>query len=385
MKRHFVVLVSLFVLVWGAIAQEEAVATTRSTPPTSATFDLAILAEGFNRPLYVVEHPTNGALLVMEQGGKIHQLNPDNTRSLFLEVTDKLTWDVNAGGYTERGLLGLAFHPEFEQNGQFFINYTDKQGATVVARYFSDESQTPEILMTVPQPFPNHNGGHIAFGTDGYLYISLGDGGAANDPLGAGQNTDTLLGKILRIDVNTESGYAIPSDNPFVNGGGLPEIWAYGLRNAWRFSFDRATGDLYIADVGQNLWEEVNFQPADSNGGENYGWNQFEGTRVFRNSTNPISNHVPPIAEYEHSTPNGCSITGGYVYRGETIPDLQGAYLYSDYCSGRVWATYRDTTNTWQTVVLIDLGFGVSSFGEDSTGELYVIDYGGRLLKFIPR
>ncbi len=372
--------VAMVVLVVGVVGAQ--------TPPSASDFSLELVAEGFNRPLYVTAAPDDTErLYVLEQGGSIFIVE-GGTKTLFLDIYGLLSWEVNGGGYTERGLLGLAFHPEFAENGLFYINHTDRVGNSTVAEYTVRDGvvdlESRRELLALAQPFPNHNGGHMAFGQDGYLYISFGDGGAANDPLGAGQNLDTLLGKILRIDVNASEGYAIPADNPFANGGGLGEIWSYGVRNVWRFSFDRETGDLYLGDVGQNQYEEINFQPFDSVGGENYGWNAFEASQVFsRNVSAP--NAVSPVAEYIHNSENGCSITGGYVYRGEAIPALQGAYLYSDYCSGRVWYLSRDTTSEeWQNGVLIDLGFGVSSFGEDTTGELYVIDYGGgRVHKFV--
>lgn len=346
------------------------------------------VAEGFNRPIYLTHAPDDPRLFVVEQGGRIFTLQ-DGQKQAFLNVTDLLSSDVNGGGYTERGLLGLAFHPDYAENGLFYVNHTDRGGNTVVAEYAVRDGiadpATRRILLQVPQPFPNHNGGHIAFGQDGYLYISLGDGGAANDPLGAGQNLMMLLGKLLRVDVNAPEGYLIPPDNPFVAGGGAPEIWAYGLRNVWRFSFDRETGDLYMGDVGQNQYEEVNFQPADSAGGENYGWNAYEASTVFNRNVR-AQNAVMPVAEYQHSNANGCSITGGYVYRGEAIPALQGIYLYSDYCSGRVWYLFRDANGGWQNGVFADYRFGVSSFGEDADGELYILDYrGGSVYKLVPR
>lgn len=230
------------------------------------------------------------------------------------------------------------------------------------------------------QPYPNHNGGHLAFGPDGYLYISVGDGGAANDPLLTGQDPSDWYGSLLRINVNAEEGYIVPDDNPYVNNPEFaPEVWNYGLRNVWRFSFDRTTGDLYLADVGQNIWEEVNFQSAESAGGENYGWNSFEASQPFATSSAP-EGMIYPIAEYSHQE-GDCSVTGGYVYRGEAIMDLQGVYLFSDYCTGRVWATYRDESETWQTNEFLNLNRQISSFGEDESGELYLLDYNGVVLK----
>jgi glucose/arabinose dehydrogenase len=308
-------------------------------------------------------------------------------KQTFLDLTALVSAEANGNGYTERGLLGLAFSPDYINDGRFYVNYTDRQGTTIIARYTvaadnpnQADPNSAEIIFTQPQPYANHNGGHMAFGPDGFLYVSLGDGGAANDPLGAGQDLDMLLGKILRIDVAPISGYSIPPSNPFVAGGGLPEIWAYGVRNVWRFSFDRATGDLYLADVGQNLYEEVNFQSADSAGGENYGWNGYEASQVF-NRQAIAENAVMPIAEYAHSGANGCSVTGGYVYRGATLPQLEGVYLYGDYCSGRIWIAYRDTDDAWQSSVFRDSGLQISSFGEDEAGELYILHYGGAVYR----
>ena len=276
----------------------------------------------------------------------------------------------------------------YETNGSFFINYTDRNGSTVVARYQVSpdnpdlaDAASAAVIFHLPQPYTNHNGGHIEFGHDGYLYIALGDGGSANDPLGAGQNRQLLLGSILRIDVDSASPYAIPPDNPFVNdASGLDEIWSFGWRNPWRFSFDRATGDMYIADVGQNAWEEVNFEPASSKGGVNYGWNVFEGNIHFSGGSAPDA--VDPFFVYGHS--HGCSVTGGYIYRGAAIPDLQAVYLFGDFCSGRIWATWRDSGFTWRAAELFQAGFEISSFGEDEAGEVYVIDYGGALYRFDP-
>jgi glucose/arabinose dehydrogenase len=239
----------------------------------------------------------------------------------------------------------------------------------------------------VAQPFGNHNGGHLAFGPDGYLYISLGDGGSAGDPMENGQNPNTLLGTILRIDVDGGDPYAIPADNPFANGGeGAPEVWAYGLRNVWRFSFDSLTGEMYMGDVGQNRWEEINVQPAGE-GGQNYGWNVFEATHPYSGGAAP-ADAVMPVTEYQHI--NGhCSVTGGYVYRGENIPTLQGAYLYGDFCSGQIWSAYRDESDTWQAAPLVDTPYTISSFGQGEAGELYLVHFGdsnvpGQVLRFSP-
>lgn len=394
-------ILALLLLALPVAAQQESLpALYRETPPDANLLRLEALpltdaASGqpyeMRRPLFLTHAGDGtGRLFLLEQGGRISVINPQtNARQLFLDLTEQVTWDANSGGYTERGLLGLAFAPDYAESGLFYVNYTDRNGASVLARYRvsadnpdAADINSAEILFTVPQPFPNHNGGHLAFGPDGYLYVSLGDGGSANDPLGAGQNIELLLGKILRLDVSQPGAYSIPADNPFVDRAGLDEIWSYGLRNVWRFSFDRATGDLYLGDVGQNQYEEINFEPAGSAGGFNYGWNAFEASHVFnRNVSAPDA--VLPIAEYDHSL--GCSVTGGYVYRGAALADaLDGVYLYGDYCSGRVWAAYRSPQGAWNSDVFLQTGLQISSFGEDEAGELYIVDYGGRLFRILP-
>jgi glucose/arabinose dehydrogenase len=361
--------------------------TTPTIDPASVT--LTPMMTDLTRPLYVTNagDGTN-RLFVMQQGGVIFVMDGADT-SVFLDLTEKVTWDANGDGYTERGLLGIAFAPDYAESGRFYVNYTDRAGNTVIARYTVSadpnvaDADSEEILIQVEQPFPNHNGGELAFGADGFLYIGLGDGGAANDPLGAGQNLGTLLGKILRIDVSAESGYSIPESNPFVSiADARGEIWAYGLRNPWRFSFDSETNDLYIADVGQNEFEEVNFQAGDSAGGENYGWVAFEANARFNASVEAI-NPIMPVAEYSHGAA-GCSVTGGYVYRGEALPELQGVYFYGDYCSGRIWSLYRDATGNWVNELFLETGFSISSFGLDEAGELYVVNYNGEVLRLDP-
>lgn len=355
-------------------------------------YQLVPVAGGFSRPLYVTHAGDgSGRLFVVEQSGAIRVIKDGAVLSQpFLDVSGLISRQALEGNYTERGLLGLAFHPSYAENGWFYINYTDVNGHSVVARYTVSvddpdraEPASAAPLLYVQQPYANHNGGHMAFGPDGYLYVSLGDGGSGGDPDGNGQNLATLLGSILRLDVDVADGYAIPADNPFVDReGARPEIWAWGLRNVWRFSFDRATGDLYLADVGQNQWEEINFQPAGSAGGENYGWNAFEGTHVY--SGQPAASAVvAPVLEYGHS--NGrCSVTGGYVYRGERIPALQGVYLYGDWCTGTIWSATPGADGSWQAVVSLESGRSISSFGEDEAGELYLVDYGGAVLRFEP-
>jgi len=366
---------------------------SRAAAQQPVAFELVEVASGLSRPLYVTHAGDgSGRLFIVEQGGLIKVWQDGAVLDApFLDVSELISQEARSADYTERGLLGLAFHPDYATNGQFFINYTERENhGTVVARYTvspDDPNQADagsEVqLLYIPQPYGNHNGGHMAFGPDGYLYITMGDGGSGGDPQGNGQNLGTLLGKLLRIDVNVEEGYAIPDDNPFVgNDAARPEIWAWGLRNAWRFSFDRETGDMFIADVGQYSWEEVSFQPADSPGGENYGWNAIEGTHDFSGNP-PASDVVMPIFEYGHS--NGrCSITGGYVYRGTEVPGLQGVYLYGDWCTGTIWTGWQDASGAWQTQVALESGRQISSFGEDESGELYVVDHNGALLKVAP-
>jgi glucose/arabinose dehydrogenase len=364
------------------------VAYGQDSPPDGSQYQLVEVLTDVRRPIFLTHAGDgSGRLFIAGQDGDIWVVNEEGVGQTFLNVTSLISRDAS-----ERGLLGLAFHPDYEQNGQFFINYTDTFGNTVIARYtvsaddpnVADPDSAQEILF-IDQPYANHNGGGIAFGPDGYLYIGMGDGGSAGDPQGNGQDGQALLGKMLRIDVNgqnEDNAYAIPADNPYINNSALaPEVWALGLRNPWRFSFDRETGDLYIADVGQNIYEEVNFQPADSTGGENYGWNIMEATHSYSGVLIP-DGLVLPFAEYSHS--EGCSITGGYVYRGATMPDLQGIYFFSDYCFGTIWASFRDSTGDWNTNVFMDAHVTVSSFGEDEAGELYVLDHTGTVYQLAP-
>lgn len=372
-------------------------ATPSSAPPSVPAsvapltgIDLEKVVGGLDDPIGVTNAGDgSGRLFVNERGGRIRVVNADGTLRDrdFVDLSDR----IGAGG--ERGLLGLAFHPDFAANGRVFVHYSRAgDGATVISELTASadrstaDAASERIIFTLDQPFANHNGGEIAFGPDGYLYIGLGDGGSGGDPFGNGQDLQVLLGKILRIDVDGAHApgkqYAIPNTNPYAQGGiapgaGLSEIWAYGLRNPWRFSFDRATGDLYIGDVGQNAWEEVDRQPASSKGGDNYGWNIFEATHCASrcSSITPVA----PIAEYGHGA--GCSVTGGYVYRGTRQPSMFGTYLFSDYCAGTIW-TSDDTSVT--PVVLAETGLSVSSFGEGEDGEVYLVDLvGGGLYRVV--
>jgi glucose/arabinose dehydrogenase len=345
------------------------------------------VADGLNAPVGIA-HAADGTgrLFIVEKAGRVRLLQDGKLSSLpFLEIATR----VGSQG-AEQGLLGLTFHPEYAQNGFFFVNYTNLQGNTVISRFAvgHDPAQADPssevVIVTVGQPAPNHNGGQLAFGPDGFLYAGLGDGGREGDPFGNGQNTHTLLGKMLRLDVDHGQPYAVPTTNPFAgNSAYRPEIWALGLRNPWRFSFDRLTGDLYIADVGQDEYEEIDFQPAGSPGGQNYGWSIMEGMHCYPASKACDRTGLTlPVAEYDHS--QGCSVVGGYVYRGQQFPLMNGIYLFGDYCSGRIWGLARDGQGQWRMAEVGQANMQPSSFGEDEAGELYLVDLaGGRLYKLL--
>lgn len=353
---------------------------------SSGQLRTVLVTGGLSSPLGVVNADDGtGRLFIVQRGGKVRVVKSRALQSgSFLDIGSRIT----AGG--ERGLLGLAFHPDFATNRYLYVYYTRPGGDIVVARmqantartFASVDSLTPMLVIEHSQ-YSNHNGGAMAFGPDGYLYLGIGDGGGAGDPLENGQDKDSLLGKILRIDVNgTGSGdfdnYAIPADNPFVGTAGLDSIWAYGLRNPWRITFDRSNGNLYIADVGQSRREEVDLELAADTGGNNYGWDVMEGSLCYEPMSGcSLSGDTLPVAEYSHSL--GCSITGGYVYRG-SHRDLQGLYVYGDFCSGRIWT--MNANGTGETVRR-DTSLAISSFGEDETGELYLTDLNGALYRVI--
>jgi glucose/arabinose dehydrogenase len=352
------------------------------TPPSTSSFPdpsaytWGPVVSGLERPVDL-QPDGSGRLFIIEKVGRIRIFqNGQLLEQPFLDIDDR----VGSFG-NEQGLLGLAFHPQYAQNGRFFVNYTDTNGDDVIARF--QVSSDPNVadpnsevrLLTVPDPFPNHNGGVLAFGPDGYLYAGLGDGGAAGDPFGNAQKTDVLLGKILRLDVDSAEPYAVPADNPFGN-----EVWAYGLRNPWRMSFDRATGDLYIGDVGQGAWEEIDFLPAGTGAGTNFGWDYREGAHDYEGGG--PAGMVDPIAEYSHPE-GGCSITGGYVYRG-AMTEWNGVYLYGDYCTGFIWGLIQ-VNGGWQEQQLFDVDFTITSFGQDETGEVYAISDNGNIYRLSRR
>ena len=356
------------------------------------TIQLEQVGPGLTQPTTVTNAGDgSGRIFIAQETGQILIfINGSVLPTPFLNISDLV------GQTAEHGLLGLAFHPDYVSNGFFYVDYTRADdGTTVVARYQVSaadpnvaDPDSAHIVLTQPQPGGDHNGGQLAFGHDGYLYISIGDGGCCGDPFRTAQDLGTWLGKILRVDINGDDfpgdpdrNYAVPPDNPFVGGPGLDEIWAYGLRNPWRCSFDRTTGDFFIADVGQDTWEEVNFQPASSSGGENYGWSVLEGMHCYNDdppgSCDDFLNggSTLPIAEYHH-VPD-CSITGGYRYRGQTYPDLEGVYFYADFCTGRIRGAIQQVNGTWDSQELLLAGFAISTFGEDEIGELYLVEYNG--------
>lgn len=346
--------------------------------PTGAATQVVLqpVATGLKSPLAVVSAGDgSGRLFVAEKEGTIRIVRNGRVEPTpFLDITPLVR-----SRESERGLLGLAFHPRYSENGSFFVNYTDQDGHTVIARYQVSENPdiadpaSASIVLFQTQPYANHNGGNLVFGPDGYLWIGLGDGGSGGDPQGNAQNGQTYLGKMLRLDVDNGSPYVSPPSNPFVGDPTwYPEIWAIGLRNPWRYSFDRLTGDLWVADVGQNRWEEINVLPAGTGAGGNFGWKMMEGAHCFTSDGCDPTGLIMPIAEYDHE--KGCSITGGYVYRGAAYPNLFGLYLSADYCSGRIWTVAPNGDGAWTHTEVLKSNAAVSSFGEDEAGEVYLTD-----------
>jgi len=364
-------------------------------PPaiSPGSYTSAFVAGGLSQPVLIAAAPGDTTrLFIVEKAGTIRILRSGSLLSRpFLDIGSRVS------GGSEQGLLGLAFHPGYATNQKFYVDYTDQSGDTRVVEFLASSnpdsaSSTEREILFVDQPYANHNGGHLAFGPDGKLYVGLGDGGSGGDPQGNGQSLATLLGKILRLDVDAASPYAVPSDNPFVGrAGARGEIWSYGLRNPWRFSFDSETGDMWIGDVGQDAWEEVDYEPAGQ-GGRNYGWNRMEGSHCFPpgSSCDP-SGLVLPVAEYDHRA--GCSITGGHVYRGAALPELRGTYFYGDYCTGlvrslRVVSGNPAEERDWTSALRTRSGGamdGLSSFGVDSKGELYLVLLGGEIYRLARR
>ncbi len=378
----------LLLVVMGLFAPQafaqDATPTAEVTVFDPATFAVSLqpVADGLVKPLFVTNAGDgSGRLFVIDQPGTI-EIVADSQKAAapFLDISDR----VRSEG-SEQGLLGLAFSPDYATNGLFYVDYTDLDGNTVVSRFkvTADadvaDPESEQIILQQQQPFPNHNGGSLVFGPDGMLYIGFGDGGSQGDPNANGQNLDTWLGKILRIDVDpvrTPAGesYLVPADNPFVTtANAKPEVFAYGLRNPWRFSFDKVTGDLYIGDVGQNVIEEIDFVPANDLGGHDFGWNIMEGTSCYEADSCDQNGLTLPVTEYAHDV-GGCSVTGGYVSRGDANQTLQGIYMFADYCSGKLWGLGRDATGAWVTSNPIETGAGISSFGQGEDGDLYLTD-----------
>ena len=343
--------------------------------PDPSDYEWRLIVSGLTSPIGLVNAADgSGRLFVVEQPGLIRVIwDGELLSEPFLDISEKVSC------CSERGLLGLAFHPDYDQNGLFFVNYTDLNGDTVISRF--QVSDDPEIadqaseaqFLGVAQPFPNHNGGGLAFGPDG---------GSGGDPLGNAQNTHNLLGKLLRLDVDQGDLYAIPAGNPFAEGGGAPEIWVFGLRNPWRFSFDRLAGDLFIGDVGQGSWEEIDYLSTGSPGGANLGWNYREGSHPYSAASVPDDSLlIDPVSEYSHD--QGISVIGGAVYRGNQLPDWQGIYLYGDYGSGFIWGLFQAEDGSWQNARLFQTGNRITSFGEDESGEVFYVDPDGSLFKLV--
>ncbi|MCA1634706.1 MAG: PQQ-dependent sugar dehydrogenase [Acidobacteria bacterium] len=391
--KFFVAALCLMCALAAGLQRASAVSTHAASQLESSLADPPTLAispfvSGLSLPIGITHAGDNsGRLFIIQQTGRIRVVrNGTLLATPFLDISSR----VSCCG--ERGLLGLAFPTNYWNKGYFYVNYTNTAGNTVVARYRRSanspdvaDPSSEDIVLVVAQPFANHNGGHLAFGPrDGQLYIGMGDGGDGGDPGNRAQNPNDLLGKILRIDVETGRPftYTVHPSNPFVNRAGFrPEIWALGLRNPWRFSFDRQAADLYIGDVGQSNFEEIDFQPSTSTGGENYGWRIMEGAHCFNPSGCSVTGLTLPVFEYSHA--DGCSITGGYVYRGGAFPRMQGLYFYGDYCNGRIWALSRSGA-AWQNSLLLDTSINISSFGEDEDGNLYAASHNsGEIFRLI--
>ncbi len=377
MTLKIIILLGVITLLPGCINERDSRKTQQTTSPEAAkaltTLRLTPVFPGvqFTQPLAMEQTPDKN-WIVAEQGGRLFLVSPGKTtKTLFLDLRDQ----VKTG--SEMGLLGFCLASDFENSGIFYVSYTNHGDFSIISRMRSSNYRadpiSEEILLKIKQPYGNHNGGQINFGPDGYLYIGLGDGGWFGDPDNNAQNTNTLLGSMLRIDVSQKGPYAIPPDNPFVGKTGRDEIFAYGLRNPWRWSFDRQTGVLWAADVGQNHWEEIDIIRK----GGNYGWNILEGSHCYKTTPCDAENTILPVWEYNHGL--GQAITGGFVYRGKKIPALQGYYVYADFGSGKVWALQRKPDLGINNILLFESGLNPSSFGQDMDGELYLIDYNGEI------
>ena len=385
MDRHPARPDRLAALPWPAAFALPALLLVLLTACSAGAQRLVPVADGLVRPVDIVAAGDgSGRLFVVEQRGTVVALGSDGRATRWLDLQDR----TRAQG--ERGLLGLAFHPRFAENGRLFVHFTDPGGRTTLSELRAEpgaEAVDPAsevVLFTLDQPYGNHNGGQVAFGPDGHLYLALGDGGSGGDPLNAGQDLSTPLGAILRFDVDAggPGELRVPADNPFVGtDGARPEIWAYGLRNPWRFHFDARSGDLWIADVGQNAVEEVNLQPAGSRGGENYGWRVVEGDRCFDPPQGcDLDAFVAPVITYTHASGWGRSVTGGVVPYGDAAPSLRGRYLFADFVSGRVFVADGDLDSGFTAGELLRAGFGIATFGLDEALDAYLADYGGGVL-----
>lgn len=369
----------------------------------SIGLELELIADGLSKPIYLCSpKKLNNELYIAEQRGKIIQIDSDGNKTTFLDIRKKVKTPTFPGD--ERGLLGMAFHPDYKSNGHLFLNYIDNSENTIISKFKYDSINkifNETVLIKLKQPYPNHNGGQLEFGPDGYLYIGLGDGGSSGDPDQNAQNLTNLFGKILRIDIN-DSLYTIPEDNPFVNNDdALNEIWAYGLRNPWRFSFDILNSLIFIADVGQNSWEEINIQDAGV-GGLNYGWDIREGSYSYRESPDTMK-LINPLFEYssnanygktlagfnQKSDAIGCSVTGGYFYSKKDIPIITGHYLFSDYCTGKIWGIKKNNSEyvitDFSSIILekIKKQLYISSFGIDSQDDIYIVNHTGEIYKIV--
>ena len=365
---------------------------------------LTKLVDGLNKPVFLTYH--GEILFVIEQHGLVRSIVANKlVNEPVLDITDRVHNPKMPGD--ERGLLGIALDPKMDQNKLFYLNYIDKKGNTVISKFeFNFDSmiaskESEEIILKFKQPYQNHNGGHLVFGPDERLYISVGDGGYAGDPHDHSQNLSSLFGSILRIDVGYYNGYKIPEDNPYYkNKKFKSEIWCYGLRNPWRFSFDRSEGGLYIGDVGQGNWEEINYLPFNEVSGANFGWNKMEGKHIYNDAIisdevfiNPIfeypnnANYMKTLIGWKQNNAKGCSVTGGYVYRGELLKELYGSYVFGDYCTGKVWTINLSSGKAlnhieWNLSNLKEDMY-ISSFAEDSLGELYILNHSGSIYKII--